>query len=339
MTYSKWLGVDVSMDKLDISEFDGGQHKMHEIANNKRAISKFFKKFLSASTHVVMEATGIYHMVLFTKLLELGISVSVVNPLIIKRFSQMKMVRAKTDIVDARVIAEFGFEQNPKLSKLPSEDQRKIITRLRAINGMHKIINMLSNKIHALDSSGNGDKLVIKEYKLLIKAHRRSIKKFEEQISKLVKESYNEVYERVIKIPGVGPRTASMTIGFFGEFEDFESAKQVVSFVGLNPNPRESGKSVKRGSNISKKGNPLFRKILYVAALSASQYNPSCKDLYERLSNKGKSKMKSRVAVAHKLLRQIFAVVKYEREWCPNYYEKRDTFNSDDGKLAKSAAN
>jgi len=284
MSYSKWLGVDVSMDKLDISEYDGKEHKMHEIANNKRAISKFFQKIPSiTSIHVIMEATGIYHMVLFTKLIELSISVSVVNPLIIKRFSQMKMIRAKTDIVDARVIAEFGYEQNPVLSKLPSEQQMEITSKLKAINALQKMKTMLSNRVHALIRSGNGDKAVIKEFNLLIKSHIKCIGRFEVQIKELVESFYHDVYECVTKIPGVGPRTASMVIGFFGKFEDFETAKQVVGFVGLNPNPRESGKSVKRGSNISKKGNPLIRKILYEASLSASQYNPECKDLYDRL--------------------------------------------------------
>ena len=275
-----------------------------------------------------MEATGIYHMVLFTKLSELGYPVSVVNPLVIKRYSQMRLIRAKTDKVDARLIAEYGYNQKPKLSKLPSEEQVKITSRLKAINSLQNLNIMLSNRIHALNSSGTNDKLVIKEYMLSIKAHKRSIDRLENQIMEVVRENFQDEYDLLLKIPGVGFKTASLTIGFFSRFEDFETAKQVVGFVGLNPNPRESGSSVRRGSNISKKGNPLIRKILFEASLSASQYNPDCKELYERLLSRGMPKTKCRVAVAHKLLRQIFAVLKFERYWCPCYHKQHNHCHS-----------
>jgi transposase len=324
MSYSKWLGVDVSKDKLDISIFDGEVHIMYQIANDKKAITKFLKDKVSLSdTHVIMEVTGTYHMVLFTKLIELGYSASVVNPLIINRYSQMKLSRAKTDRVDARIIAEFGYNQKPELSKLPPANQVKIANKLKAIDSFLNIITMLSNKIHALKSSGSGDNCVIKEYNHQILSTRRSIKRLEEQIENLIRENYQELYDLLIKIPGVGPRTSSMIISFFGKYDNFESADQVISFVGLNPNPRKSGTSVNRSSNISKKGNPYFRKILYEASLTAMKYNPVCADLYERLLNKGVHKTKCRVAVAHKLLRQTFGVLKNGREWEPYYHKHR----------------
>jgi len=329
MNYTKWLGVDVSKDKLDVAVYDGKRHHNYEIVNEIKSITKFFKKNAPVTcTHVIMEATGIYHMVLFTRLSELGYSVSVVNPLVIKRYSQMRLIRAKTDKVDARLIAEYGYNQKPELSKLPSEEQVNITSRLKAINSFQNLNLMLSNKIHALKSSGTNDKLVIKEYMLSIKANKRSIERLENQIMEIVRENFQDEYDLLVKIPGVGFKTASLTIGFFSRFEDFETAKQVVGFVGLNPNPRESGSSVMRGSNISKKGNPLVRKILYEASLSASQYNPDCKELYVRLLSKGMPKTKCRVAVAHKLLRQIFAVLKYERDWCPSYHKQRNYCHS-----------
>jgi transposase len=320
MSYTKWFGVDVSMEKLDISEFDGKQHIMHQIANTKKGIVRFFSRISPApSCHVIMEATGAYHMLLFTELLRLGFPVSVVNPLRIKKFTQMEMVRAKTDKLDAKLIALFGFILKPPLNKLPSKERQKISSLFKAVRVYQKVISILHNNVHALTSSGVGEKSVINEFKRSIKLHKKSIDRLEEQIRELVEEHHHEVYKRLNEIPGVGPKTSSMIIGFFGNFEDFETAKQVVSFVGINPNPRLSGKSVRRASNITKKGNPLLRKILYLAALSAKQYNPECRALYERLLNKGMPKVKAQVAVAHKLLRQIFAVVKYERVWCPSY--------------------
>jgi len=324
MCYLKWVGVDVSKDKLDISIFDGKLHIMHQVANDKKAITDFFKKLVSVSdTHVIMEATGIYHVILFSKLIDLGYSVSVVNPLSIKRYSQMKLSRVKTDKADARIIAEYGKNQKPSLSKLPPPDQIAIADKLRAIDSFLTIITMLNNKIHALQRSGIGDKSVIKEYNRQINFMRRSIKRLEEQIDNLVTKNYQESYDLLLKIPGIGPRASSLIIAFFGKYENFETAKQVVGFVGLNPNPRESGTSVRRSSNISKKGNPYIRKILYEAALAASIYNPDCAELYERLLSKGVHKSKCRLAVAHKMLRQTFGVLKNGRDWIPHYHKNR----------------
>ncbi len=323
MSYKKWIGVDVSKEVIDIAIYDGKQYTLFQIKNQKKAIIKFFSKLEKAGEyHVVMEATGIYHLVLFTALIELEFAVSVVNPLIIKRYSEMKMKRAKTDIVDARLIAMYAFEQKPKLSQLPNATQEKIFSLFKAVEVFQKIMTSLNNRLLALKSYNCQHETVINEIKKNIRSAKSSIKKLENEIYDIIENNYAQLNKRLMQIPGVGPKTSSMIIGCFGYFENFDNAKQVVSFAGLNPNPRLSGKSVNRGSNISKKGNPLLRKMLYLAALSAKTCNPNCKMIYERLLNKGMPKMKALVAVAHKLLRQIFAIAKYNRIWRPDYCRK-----------------
>ena len=105
----------------------------------------------------------------------------------------------------------------------------------------------------------------------------------------------------------------------FNNFKEFDSAKKVCSFIGIAPSPYESGSSVKRRGRISKKGSPIARKILYMATLSAIRYNKTIKEFYERLLQKGKTKMTAIIACMNKLIRIIFAVVKYKREYCENY--------------------
>ena len=323
MSYKRWFGCDVSSEKLDFSEYDGINHRMFQIENKKSAIARYFKKYSkSQEIHVIMEATGIYNRILFIELLRLEIPVSVVNPLIIKRFSQMKLLRAKTDQVDARLIAEYGYNQKPALSKMPPKIQESIFSIFKTVQMYHKQRSIVLNNIHVYNRSGSKETIILKELKKTIRSYKRSIDLLEQKIHDLVEEHYQSVYNRLVQIPGVARKTASVIIGFFGEFENFETAKQVVSFVGLNPNPRMSGKSVRLGSSISKRGNPLIRKMLYMSALTAMRYNPDCKELYDRLLNRGTSKVKAQVAVAHKLLRQIFAIVKYEREWVPNYAKR-----------------
>lgn len=322
MNYKKWIGIDVSKDKLDISIFDGVNHLMNQIKNERNSILSFFKKLKSKSTiHAIMEATGIYHKRLSICLFQLQIDFSVVNPFIIKRFSEMKMFRAKTDVVDARLIAVYGFEQKPNLYKFPPKDQDHIFRMIKAMNRLQEDTTRYKNRLHAEKESSVELPIIVKELKRMVASCKRAIDRLEKEMQNLVIKNYEDVYKKLIKIPGVGDKTASIIIGYFGKFDNFETAKQVVSFIGLNPNPRFSGSSVKGGSNISKKGNPLLRKKLYMSAVSAAQHNPNCVSLYQRLLAKGRSKILAQVAVAHKLLRQIFAIVKFDREW-EKYYVK-----------------
>ena len=116
---------------------------------------------------------------------------------------------------------------------------------------------------------------------------------------------------------------STAVIGYFGRFEDFENAKQPPAYVGISPNPKQSGKSVKGRGSIDKKGVKYLRTKLYMASLAAGRFNPSCRRLKERLEERGKENNEIRIAIANKLLRQIFAVLKYDREWKPNYEKKR----------------
>jgi transposase len=319
----KIIGIDVSKKKLDLSVYDGDQHKSLCINNDKKSIEKMYKSFISKrdDSLFVMEATGVYHLQLATILYEQGFNVGVVNPLIIKRFAQMKMMRAKTDAVDAKLIAEYGYEQKVSLFQPRSKERQKIIKILKAIDALIETKDSFSNRLEALSQDPLQVKSVTKSFKQLIKNAEREISKFEVELLQIVKEHYSDVYERLLSIKGVGVKTAVVIIGFFGKFEDFESSKQVVSFIGINPSPRESGSSVRGRGRISKKGNSYLRKLLYMTSLSAMQHNKSCKEFYERLTSKGKEHKVCRIAVVNKLIKQIFAILKYERTYDPNYFK------------------
>nr|WP_281340822.1 transposase [Sulfurihydrogenibium sp. YO3AOP1] len=104
-----------------------------------------------------------------------------------------------------------------------------------------------------------------------------------------------------------------------GNFERFKSVKDISSFIGISPSPYESAACVKKSGWIKKMGNPYVRKILYMAALSAIRFNKYCRELYERLVSKGKAKKLALVAVAHKLLRQAYGVLKSRRPFDENF--------------------
>lgn len=315
------IGIDVSKKNLDISVYDGNKHDHFSINNETKKIKTFLKerKFIKNETLFVMEATGVYHLRLAIILQESGYQVGVINPLILKRFSQMKMVRAKTDKVDSRLIAEYGFTQEIKLFQPRSKARQQIIKILKAIDSLALTKESYNNRLEAIDQDPCQIILLNRIYRNLIIKLDKDIDKLESEALAIVKEHYSSSYQRLLSIAGVGSKTALLIIGFFGDFEDFENSKQVASFIGINPSPRESGTSVKGRGRISKQGNKFIRKQLFMTSLSAMQFNKSCRELYERLKFKGKEHKVCRVAVMNKLIKQIFAVVKFDRVYDPNY--------------------
>ena len=318
----KSIGIDVSMDTLDVAFYDGKDFKSIRCYNSVegfREIESELLKHGKSESIITMEATGIYHLKAAVYFYEKGYLVSVLNPLIIKRYSEMKMLRAKTDSVDARTIAEYGFNENPCYYKRKDNKKERIIQLLRQIDALHSMQSENRNRLHALDKIPEADEKALSIYRelnILLKAKESEA---EQRIQEILKESYADENRRLNEIPGVGKRLSSLVIGFFGEFEDFNNAKQVSSFIGLNPSPRQSGISLNGRGTISKKGNKYMRKIFFMAALSASKHNRACKVQYERLLANGKSKRVALIAVANKMARQIFAVVKYNRIFDPDY--------------------
>lgn len=316
------VGIDVSKDTLNISEVHVSKCKDREIKNTKKDINQYLslKQFnCKDDSFFVMEATGVYSLLLAQELYTKGFKLAVVNPLIIKKFSGMKMLRAKTDVVDARVIAQYGVEQSSyiKLYKPRPAEQHKMTRIMKLIDSHGKIKDNYNNQLKAALIDPNHDKIEVKSLKNMIKQIEKEMLKLEKQLDKYAKSLFPDEIIKLRKIKGVGPKTAAMILGFFGKFEDFETSKQVVSYIGINPSPYQSGTSVKGRGKISKKGNKFLRTKLYMCSLSAAKSNPSCFELRKRLSEKGKTNKQIRIAVANKLVRQIFAVLKFNKDWDP----------------------
>lgn len=284
------IGIDVSKKKLDVSIYDGNNHDYFCVNNETKKIKAFLtkRKFIKDETLFVMEATGVYHLRLAIILHESGYQVGVVNPLKLKRFSQMKMIRVKTDKVDSRLIAEYGFTQDIKLFEPRSKARQRIIKILKAIDSLALTKESYRNRLEAIDHDPYKVKSLNRIYLNLINRLEKGISNLESEALAIVKEHYSSSYEKLLSIAGVGSKTALLIIGFFGDFADFENSKQVSSFIGINPSPRESGSSLRGRGRISKQGNKFIRKHLFMTSLSAMQFNKSCRELYERLKLKGK---------------------------------------------------
>jgi transposase len=142
----------------------------------------------------------------------------------------------------------------------------------------------------------------------MIAQQQKMMDHLEQKTEQIIRQYHQQMFNNLTTIPGIAKKTATVLISITGGFTRFGNAKQLCAYVGMSPRIYESGTSIKGKARICKLGMSRVRAMLYVCAWSAVRFNKSCADLYERLLSKGKAKKLALVAVAHKLLRQAFAV-------------------------------
>jgi len=309
------LGIDISKDSFDVFSEEGG----HKSFRNTLEGFRLFYKALSPDHWVVMEATGSYHHRLALFLHQKGICLSVVNPLVIKRFIQMKLNRVKTDKSDARMICQYGEEASLD-SWNPDPEYMRECKQLQSVIGVYtKQQTALKNKLHSLSSSGVSSGCMVRSLKRQLKALKGEITALQDKMEALIKEHEQDVYTRIQSIPGMGKKTAMLLIVATNGFRDFESSKQIASYLGLAPHERSSGSSIRGRSRIGKNGHSVVRSHLFLCSFTACLYNPQCKALYDRIVRKGKSKKLALIAVSNKLIKQAFGIAKSGLYYDENY--------------------
>jgi len=302
----KYFGLDISQLVFDVTDSNGNYYQFR---NNASGFKKFVK-LLNCDSHCVMEATGYYHYRLAYYLLESGIKVSVVNPLSVKRFIQMKLSKIKTDKSDSKLICEYAQQVDLKPWKGNSKEEMECLQITRVLSIYTKQCTMLKNKLHGEAVLGHPSKAVVSSLKRSLKQLEKEMKNLEDKLLALVKHSHQDLLTRLETIPGIGRKTAIMLVVLTGGFERFSSASELCSYAGLTPIIRQSGTSVNGRSRISKIGNQKLRNLLFMCSFNACKYNKACRDLYERIVAKGKSKKLALIAVCNKLLKQAFAIAK-----------------------------
>jgi transposase len=303
---TKIIGIDISKDVFDVVDSDD-HHTQYQNA------VKGFRSFLKTVTHdaiCVMEATGYYHMQLAYYLLEHNIKVSIVNPLSVKRFIQMKLSKIKTDKSDAKMIRMYGQHNELTLWQGSSKNQIASLQIARLLDNYTKQSTALKNKIHGEIALGKPAPEVLRSLKRSLKFIEKEKKLLEKKLETLVKEEHAAMLTNLESIPGIGRKTASLLIVYTDAFSRFESAAALCSYCGITPIIRQSGTSVNSRPRISKMGNQKLRNLLFLCSFTACTHNKACRDIYQRITNKGKSKKLALIAVSNKLLKQAFAIAK-----------------------------
>ena len=312
---TQYFGIDISKDVFDVMSQNG----VHYQFKNTEKGFKNFLKILDNKSHCVMESTGYYHYQLAYFLVENTIMVSVENPLSVKRFSQMKLSKIKTDKADAKMICAYAQNVALKVWKGESKDQQECLQIIRMLSVYSKQSTALKNKIHGEKTLGNTKTLVVKSINRSLKSIKKEVDLLEKKMLEIVKKTHQDLLTRLESIPGLGRKTSLMLIVLTDGFTRFETASALCCYSGLTPTIRQSGSSVKGRPRISKMGNPKLRNLLFMCSFTACKHNKNCKAIYERITAKGKSKKLALIAVCNKLLKQAFAVAKSGIPYDENY--------------------
>jgi len=312
------FGVDISKAVFDVY----GSERGHNQFSNDGQGFKNFQKQIPEGALVVMEATGYYHYRLAQYLHKKGVLVSVVNPLSVKRFIQMKLAKVKTDKSDAKAICEYGQMNSVPLYNALTEVQAECLQLFRLLDNYLKHRTATKNKLKGEEALGIPSKFVYRSLKRNLNHLNKEVLALETRLLELVKQDQQHQLTLLKSIPGMGVKTALFLIVVTDGFKKFETASQLCSYVGITPTIRESGSSVRGRSRISKVGNKKLRNLLFLCAFSACKHNKGCRELYERLVAKGKSKKLALIAVSNKLLKQAFAIAKSGLPYDENFVSK-----------------
>lgn len=339
-----YLGIDVAKSSLAAVLFDSKNHKIlwknKDIPNNPKGFKKIVEKTEEAAARasgtepfeiaVGTEATGVYGEKLCCFLhegsAERGHFVTyVLNPRAVRSFTDASMEINKNDAIDALQIASYlqiAIEKGLVSPWLPPSPE---VERLRAL--CHRRDELVKFKSQELDRQEKLENMahptpdIAKSVAEHIAYLQEAIDALENEIRDLINRTPKLKEDNVLlqSIPGVGEVLAAMFLCEIGDRSRFDTPKQVVAYFGLAPKEWTSGKSVHKRPKISKRGSSYLRRCLYMAAMSAIRYNLVISKFYERLLERGKSKMTALIACMRKMLHLMWGVLKTRVEFTPGY--------------------
>jgi transposase len=309
MTMNDSIGIDVSKSTLDCYRLSDGA--CETFANTKSGFAKLRRWIGSAApTRVVYEATGPYHGA-FERALAEHLPLVKVNPLQARRFAQARGTRAKTDQVDAAVLAQMGAALGLQPDAPAHEEHHEIkelqVARTALVKDRTRLLNRIKTQTLALTK---------RHSKALLRQIEASLKEIETEIKTRLRATDQGAlaHDILCSIPGIGEPTAAAMLIECPEIGTL-GRKQIASLAGLAPMTRQSGQW--RGQAFIQGGRKFLRDALYMPALVAVRFNPDMNAKYEDMCKRGKPKKVALTAVMRKLLELANALVKAGRKWTP----------------------
>jgi len=310
-TARREIGVDVSKDKLDV--FDGAAH--WQVNNDKTGIRSLITRLKKggplAQSRLTCESTGRYGHLLVAMALEAGLPVSIANPRAVRDYARAHGRLAKTDRIDAAMIAAFAAGINPPVLGQAWRDRQRFA---ELHSRMRSLVVLAASQKAALHQTR--DRKILAEIRATIVMLERRVAAYEKELQGLVDTSaqMRGRMEKMTAIKGVGKRTGLALLAAMPELGSL-NRQEVAALAGLAPMNRDSG--TLRGKRCIQAGRSPVRSALYMAAVVASRFHPTLPDFYKRLRAAGKSSRQAFCAVARKLLIQINTALKPAPEKIP----------------------
>lgn len=306
---SEFVGIDVSKATLDIAIRPLGRRE--SIANEDAQIEEVVKRLSTLGvTLVVVEATGGVERRIVRALAAAELPVIVVNPRQVRDFAKATGRLAKTDQIDAEILAHFGEAVRPALRPLPepaSEELRALIARRR------QLTEMLTAETNRVSHSA---KAVRRRIEVHIRWLEAELHRVDTELDQTIRQSpiWREQEDLLKSVPGIGPVISRTLLAELPELGKL-NRKQIAALVGVAPLNRDSG--TMRGRRVIWGGRATVRGALYMAALVASRRNPTIREFYRRLRGAGKAPKVALVACMRKLLTIVNAMIKHRVRWAP----------------------
>lgn len=305
-----FIGIDVSKTHLEVAVW--GSKDTWQVENSDKGFSNLLERLKGLRpTLVVLEATGGLELPVVTELAWAQIPVAVVNPKRIRDFARSIGQWAKTDKLDAQVIAHFGQAVRPEVRGLPTEEQEQLTALLTRRRQLIEMLTAERNRLHSTRPAMR--KNVRQHIDWLEKAQQD----LNDDIDGLIQASplWQAKAEILRSAPGVGPVTSATLLAALPELGTLNRQK-IAALVGVAPVNKDSAR--KRGKRRVFGGRATVRSILYMAALSATKFNPKIKSFYERLLKAGKEKKVALTACMRKLITILNAMLRHKQCWQPN---------------------
>ena len=305
-------GLDVSKDGLDLATLGDGEAVVASRRfDNTPAGCRELVKFLAAVAveRIVLEATGGYERTAVAELAAAGLPVVVVNPRQVRDFAKALGLLAKTDRLDAEVLARFAQRIRPELRPLPDENALILRDLLARRAQLIEMRTMESNRLKQTHTEQ-----VAVDLRASIAFLERRLRSLDDELDDRLRQSpvWQEKVDLLQTVPGVGPQTARTLVVELSELGAC-SHQAIAALAGLAPMNRDSGEF--RGRRMIVGGRPSVRRALYMAALAASRHNPIIRLHYEKLRRAGKPFKVALVACMRKLLIILNAMLRNRSSW------------------------
>jgi transposase len=311
------LGIDIGKTKFHVTlRWPDGRRRRKACANTLAGCAELLAWLVrhgAGQVHACLEATGTYGELVATTLVDAGHRVSLLNPSIIHHYAKSQLSRAKTDAVDADVIADYAAKEDPPAwTPLPREvrELQALVRRLDVLLGMHTEERNRAQAGALTAAVEQSIAEVLDHLETQIATVRQQIREHMDQHPGLRAQR-----DLLTTIPGIGESTAAVLLAELFN-KTFTSARQAAAFAGVVPRPNDSG--THQGRRVMCKLGPgRLRKALYFPAIAAMRFNPSVQPLVQRLRDAGKPPMLIIGALMRKLIHLAFGVLKSGRTYDP----------------------